>query len=75
MAWWTPSDYRYNKWCEGNKKVKETISPENICEECSYASCGNCKAELYVILSFKDITPFEVLEIGKEENWPDTFYK
>lgn len=74
MAWWLLSDPRYFSWCVNNLKMNEIYQFEN-CEECCYATCSNCNCELYAILRFKDITPVELIEIGKIEDWPDNFLK
>jgi hypothetical protein len=74
MAWWPKSNPEGDSWAITNSVAKESQQAETF-DECCYASCTNCNSKLYVIVRFRDVTPVEILDIGKEENWPKSFLK
>lgn len=72
MIWWPKSDARWNKWAEGGEPEAGT---GDSLQECCYAECTNCGAELYSILRFRPIQPISVIEVGLEEQWPFKFQR
>lgn len=70
MAWWAPEDNGFNDWSENGD---QNHLPD-VHEAC-YASCENCKAELYVVIAFENLVPRKVLAFGLERNWPDDYWK
>lgn len=72
MRWWSATDPKYRDWRDGNRKDEESV-PANEALECCYASCGDCKAELFAVIRFVDRVPTETLAIGTEESWPSEY--
>lgn len=61
MHWW-PKHYRdYTDWREGGEP--ELMTDDGTVEY-AYADCMSCKAELYAIISYRDLVPISVEEVG-----------
>jgi hypothetical protein len=74
MNWWSKSDHRFNNW-KVNGMIKPNETNSEIDQECCYSECLNCKSNLYVVIRFKLNCPIEILDIGKEQEWPINYYK
>lgn len=72
MAWWPGADVRYSEWMESNADNKHGC---DLNTECCYSECGSCKAELFVVIKFKECVPTEILETDLVSNWPKGYYK
>jgi hypothetical protein len=72
LAWWPPSDPRYDQW---RNRPMTRVGDDGRVLECCYATCRFCGAELWTIVEFVDLVPVRVIASGKEENWPDNFPK
>lgn len=74
VAWWEKNDLRYSKWKTSNKiEIVDNDSKEEF--ECCYSQCLSCKYSLYTIVKFVECVPIEVTEVGREEDWPDSYLK
>jgi hypothetical protein len=73
MFWWDESDSKYSAWQILGRRDGQ-LDPRSA-EEACYSECTLCRARLYVILGFQDVTPSAVLGIGPEEEWPPEYWK
>ena len=71
MRWWPQEKDATYSWISEDA-VKVT---DDSVQECCYSKCCNCQTSLYAIITFLDITPIAIDEIGLEINWPDGYYK
>lgn len=74
MAWWPPNDKQFKNWRDDYYFHVHKLA-ENQEEECCYAKCTICKAELYAVIFFEDITPIKIKAVGLEEHWPEGYSK
>ena len=70
MAWWEPEDQRYRSWAEGS----DDLHPGSVVEAC-YSSCKSCGSDLYAVIEFRDLVPFQTQDVGLEDEWPEGFWK
>ncbi len=55
MSWFTEDDPRYESWkVDGGPKLN--LKDAEI-HECCYSDCLACKAELFVVIEFRDLVP------------------
>ena len=47
----------------------------NVATECAYADCTKCKGDLYAVVQIERLVPSRVLDVGREENWPEGHYR
>jgi len=84
MKWWSRSHPSNRDWKNGNLKVKHQFSnlnetpafqdsSKNEVTECCYANCSVCNVELYAIIGFRDCSPIQVLQVGFEDDWPESY--
>ena len=62
LLWWPPEHRRFNSWCEDPDRT----NADGTVDECSYADCELCRAELYVGVRFRDLTPIQILGVTVE---------
>jgi hypothetical protein len=62
LPWWPTSHRRFESWHEESDRT----NAEGSVDECSYAGCESCRAELYVGVRFREHTPVEILSITLE---------
>jgi hypothetical protein len=74
MAWWPPTDPRFPEWRVNGRRDDPSADPTTDFE-CCYSECGHCRTELYAVVKFVDVTPTEVLDVGREADWPADFWK
>jgi hypothetical protein len=65
MRWWLPSDPRFSEWTKGAPDMSD-----GVVEECCYSDCGRCAAKLYAVIRFRELSPEQVVALGKEDEWP-----
>lgn len=65
MAWWPQGNQRYESWSDEADRKND----DGSVDECSYAGCDLCHADLYVGVRFRDLVPVQIISIG--ENRPD----
>lgn len=62
LRWW-PSGHRlFESW----RQDPDRTNDDGSVDECSYAGCESCRADLYVGVHFHDLTPVEILSITLE---------
>lgn len=69
MLWWPRDHIKWKEWELGGKSVDDSI------QECCYAECMNCQANLYAIIGFRLISPASIVQVGLEKDWPSDFPK
>lgn len=62
LPWWPPGHPRFESWRED----PDRSNPDGTVDECSYAGCESCKADLYVGVRFRDLTPVEIIGVSVE---------
>ena len=62
LPWWPPGHRRFELWCEDLDRT----NPNGTVDECCYGGCEACKADLFVGVRFRDLTPVEILNITIE---------
>jgi hypothetical protein len=62
LPWWPPGHRRFESWHED----PDRSNADGSLDECSYAGCEFCHADLYVGVRFKNLTPVEILSITVE---------
>lgn len=62
LPWWPSGHRRFESWCEDPDRTND----DGSVDECSYADCESCGADLYVGVRFVDLTPIEILSITVE---------
>ena len=62
LPWWPPGHHCFESWCEDadRKNLDGTV------DECSYSGCESCRADLYVGIRFRNLTPVETLGVTIE---------
>lgn len=66
LLWWPQGHWRHESW----REEAERTNADNSVDECSYASCTSCHADLFVGVRFRDVTPVEILGIAlKPPSW------
>lgn len=72
MAWWSILHPRYSAWRESNSLNKHEYGDSS---ECCYGECLSCCTELFVVISFDECSPSNILNIGLESEWPNEYLK
>ncbi len=72
MLWWKQGNSRWPEWIAGGQSVRESM---HLIDECCYANCTACNAEMFVVITFEAIRPINIRQIGLEKNWPSDFKK
>ena len=68
MPWFPRGHREYDSWCgEGDLWTVDDA------REASYATSQSCKAELYAVIQFAELTPVKILKIGFESDWPEGY--
>ena len=67
MAWWPRGSAMWASWREDASVADD--AGDTAVEAC-YASCGRCDGALFAVLRFVDLVPRDVLDVGREEDWP-----
>src|SRR5262245_13629515 len=65
MAWWPPDHPQFESW----RKHGDAVVDEEAC----YSSCSACKADLCVVIRFRDLIPEAVISISPEADWPEGY--
>ena len=60
LPWWPPGHRRFDSWRED----ADCTNQDGTVDECSYAGCESCEADLYVGVRFRDLTPIEILSVS-----------
>ena len=68
MPWFSPNETGYHR----RQEMMEPCNQLNAREAC-YSNCTSCAAELYVVIQFRDLTPTEILDIGRESDAPEDY--
>jgi hypothetical protein len=69
MAWWPRGHRKFEVWREEG----EPNQPSEYALEACYSKCGGCGAELYAVIRFQHLKPIEVVEVGLESHWPESY--
>lgn len=76
MLWWPRHDARFPGWrVDGRKTGMASSLTTSIDEEACYSCCTNCGADLCVVLEFHENVPTKVLQITRQEDWPDEYFR
>ena len=70
MRWWNRSDPRWSDWNTDGSSIR---SDSQVALESCYSECLNCKHELYAVVRFDNLTPTQVTDVGREEDWPEGY--
>ena len=62
LALWPPDHRKFDSWHEDPDRTNN----DGSVDECSYAECESCRANLYVGVRFRELTPVEILDITVE---------
>jgi hypothetical protein len=62
LPWWPPEDPRFESW----RDDVDRVNGDGSVDECSYAGCESCGADLYVGVRFRDIAPVEIIAVTVE---------
>lgn len=72
MFWWPLGTPKWGRWSEDGHPVD---NGSGAVEECCYAQCVECSANLYAIIKFQAIRAISVSRLGLEALWPPNFEK
>lgn len=74
MSWWPRQHKKFDCWRNNSSRIGGIVDSEYD-EEACYAKCQSCTAELCVVIRFHENRPTVVLEVRKEEDWPEQYYR
>jgi hypothetical protein len=74
MRWWAPDHPEFLHWRERDRCIDPDDDP-HVAEEACYSHCLSCRADLVVVVRYRDLVPVEILGISPETEWPTGYYR
>jgi hypothetical protein len=74
MRWWKPGNTRFDRWKTGNSKDLTWLATTEGWE-CCYTDCKAYQAALCVVVQFVNAVSVAILEMGRGDQWPQTYLK